>query len=673
MQRLNLPNINAKLESLEKYLLSYDNYSQEQIIEIKHTYSHFKSELRRRWTIARKTEDKFIKQNCAWLEGTFTIPKVVNRPGRPTKTFQELCERSKRRRTEDLRSTTDTEVLTYAAQVKLGATGQRDASKIIKEITSSPKRAGKYKRAYSITLQEDKTQLTTLSALAMFVEAGLSRRQYEIIRNTNKKLYPCYSVLQKAKMECYPDKESYHVTENCAAVALQHLLDHTVTRLLIHLEGAAQHLSEQESNSLVLICKWGCDGSQQSQYKQTFQNDADSDANIFQSSFVPLQLICSTKTKNVIWQNPTPSSPRYCRPIRIRFIKESTDITNEEIKYVQEATNSLQDTKVTLADKCFSVKHTMMLTMVDGKVCNAATQTTSTMRCYICGATSKEFNNLAMKKEVNTETIKFGLSILHARIRIFESLLHLSYKLPVKKWQLRSDNEKDIVKQRKLQIQGDFRNKMGLIVDVPKPGFGNTNDGNTSRRFFIDPELSAAITGIDSNLIYRFKVILETISSGHKINVDIFLEYAMETAELYVKLYPWHPMTPTVHKILIHGPIVIENALLPVGQLSEEAAEARNKHFRLYRQNYARKFSRVSCNLDVLNRLLLSSDPLLTGMRPLPRKRTQPFLKETLQMLLPAEPSNVDPDSAEPKYVDSSNAAEESSDEEPWLSPPSSG
>lgn len=53
----------------------------------------------------------------------------------------------------------------------------------------------------------------------------------------------------------------------------------------------------------------------------------------------------------------------------------------------------------------------------------------------------------------------------------------------------------------------------------------------------------------------------------------------MDTAKLYVQLYPWYPMTPTVHKILIHGATVIENALLPIGQLSEEAAEARNKHF----------------------------------------------------------------------------------------------
>ena len=94
----------------------------------------------------------------------------------------------------------------------------------------------------------------------------------------------------------------------------------------------------------------------------------------------------------------------------------------------------------------------------------------------------------------------------------------------------------------------------------------------------------------------------------------------MDTAKLYIDLYPWYPMTPTLHKILIHSSTVIKHALLPIGQLSEEASEARNKHFCLYRQNYARKFSREACNRDVINRLLLTSDPLLIGIRPKPKK-----------------------------------------------------
>ena len=87
-------------------------------------------------------------------------------------------------------------------------------------------------------------------------------------------------------------------------------------------------------------------------------------------------------------------------------------------------------------------------------------------------------------------------------------------------------------------------------------------------------------------------MILEVISSGHKINTEKYSKYATDTAEMYVRLCPWHPMTQTTHKILIHGAIVIEKALLPIGQLSEEAAEARNtrKYFRLYRKTLQGSF-----------------------------------------------------------------------------------
>lgn len=124
-----------------------------------------------------------------------------------------------------------------------------------------------------------------------------------------------------------------------------------------------------------------------------------------------------------------PSYPRYCRPIRIRFIKETKDINNEEINHVKNAINALHETKVTSADKTYSVKHKIVLTMVDAKVCNAATNTTSTMKCYICGLTSKNFNNLNIKKDVNVEALDFGLSILHARIRFSNQfcISHISY------------------------------------------------------------------------------------------------------------------------------------------------------------------------------------------------------------------------------------------------------
>lgn len=668
MQEQDLPTFEAKINYLENDLLSCEDYSQDQKRDLKHKISYVKSEFKNRWLKANRKQDKFLNDNADWLQGTFEIPNVSHeRAGRPSKPFSESSERTKRRKTEELRKCVSKEVLVHATKVELQSSGKRDASHLLTELVKSPKRATKYKKAYLTSLQVDntQTQLTPLRALSMFVEADLSRRQYEIIRSSNKKLYPCYSVLQKAKHECYPQKESYRVTETCAEIKLQHLLNHTVTRLLTYLQEILTDLTQEERNTLELICKWGCDGSQQSQFKQKMQNNDASDSNIFQSCLVPLQLVCGKNKKRVIWQNSIPSSPRYCRPIRIRFVKETTDITNDEINYVQNQIDSLENSQFTGQGVSASVKHTMTLTMVDGKVCNAATQTTSTMRCYICGATSKQFNDLSIKKDVDIEALSFGLSILHARIRLFESILHLSYKLPVKKWQLRSEADKTIVKERKAEIQRIFRQETGLIVDVPKSGFGNTNDGNSSRRFFSDPQQASEITGVDFNLIYRLKIILEVISSGHKVDLKKFADYGFETAKLYIALYPWHPMTPTMHKILVHGATVMEKALLPIGMLSEEAAEARNKHFRMYRYNFARKFSREACNLDVLNRLLLTSDPIITSLRPKPSKSSIPFSKEAIEMLIPADPDqNVD-DSDSDELVEEEAVL---SEDEPWHS-----
>lgn len=671
MQQQNLPNIEEKLEYLERDLLSCENYTEEQTKDIKHKFSYIKSEFKLRWLKAHKKEDVFLKKNSNWLQGAFSIPKVQQKlsAGRPKKPFIESSERTKRRKTKELRSAINEDVLLHAAQSTLRTSGKRDASQLLKEIIKSPKRATRYKKVYSESMKGDETKLTPSKALSIFIEADLTRRQYEIIRSPMKKKYPSYSVLQRAKQDCYPPNESFQVTETSAETQLQDLMNHTVKRLLIYLGDILEGLSPKERSSLELICKWGCDGSQQAEYKQKMQTDDASDANVFQSCFVPLKLVCGTKGNKVVWLNPTPSSPRYCRPMRIRFVKESVDITNAEIDYFENAIKLLQNTEYIQGEKTFSVKHTMMLTMVDAKVCNAATGTASTMRCYICGATSKKFNDLTIKCDIDTDALSFGLSVLHARIRFLESILHLSYKLPVQKWQLRSENDKAIVKQRKAEIQEKFRHETGLIVDVPKSGFGNTNDGNTSRRFFANPELAAQITGVDYNLIYRLKVILEVISSGHKVDFNKFAEYGIQTARLYVEMYPWHPMTPTLHKILVHGATVIQHALLPIGLLSEEAAEARNKHFRQYRQNFARKFSRELCNRDVLNRLLLSSDPLVSSLRPTRKKKMNPFSKEAMEMLIPAEPNPIsdDSDSTEKSTEDAEESTEdkeESSDEE---------
>lgn len=72
------------------------------------------------------------------------------------------------------------------------------------------------------------------------------------------------------------------------------------------------------------------------------------------------------------------------------------------------------------------------------------------------------------------------------------------------------------VATRKAMIQNRFRAEMGLLVDMPKQSAGNTNDGNTARRFFRNTEPTAAITGLHFDIIHRFRVILEILTTTTK-------------------------------------------------------------------------------------------------------------------------------------------------------------
>ncbi|KAK4871438.1 hypothetical protein RN001_016456 [Aquatica leii] len=207
---------------------------------------------------------------------------------------------------------------------------------------------------------------------------------------------------------------------------------------------------------------------------------------------------------------------------------------------------------------------------------------------------------------------QFGMSTLYAWIRFFECLINLSYKLPLQKWQARGAKNKEIIDIRKHETRQKFKSELGLIIDKPKPGYGSSNNGNTARRFFENAAVSSEITGIDIEVIKRFRTILRAMSSRYTIDLPRFQAYTLESAHLFVEKYSWYCMPPTIHKVLIHGPIIIETALLPIGQLSEEAQEANNKMLKKYREGYSRKISRDKTNEDIINRLLISSDPPIT-------------------------------------------------------------
>jgi len=78
--------------------------------------------------------------------------------------------------------------------------------------------------------------------------------------------------------------------------------------------------------------------------------------------------------------------------------------------------------------------------------------------------------------------------------------------------------------------------------------------------------------------------LLQCFASGYKINASKFGEYALDTARKLISLYPRYYLPPSVHKILVHAPDVTNYALVPIGELSEEAAESKNKDIKMFRR-----------------------------------------------------------------------------------------
>ena len=107
---------------------------------------------------------------------------------------------------------------------------------------------------------------------------------------------------------------------------------------------------------------------------------------------------------------------------------------------------------------------------------------------------------------------------------------------------------------QKAEIPWKFWAELGLHVDRPKSnGSGSTNDGNTARRTCLNTDTFASIVGFDREIlkVLPYNSYKYNISYNFEINVDKFKNFCLKTASLYMEKYHWHPMSATVHKVLV--------------------------------------------------------------------------------------------------------------------------
>lgn len=168
------------IDCLQSYLRkSFPNLVESNIEKVLQDINkRFLPQLNVRWNKVQRSKKKFYDKYSGWLENNFRVEFEVHnfnfaRPlksvGRPRKNFDECCDRAKRYKKNELRSAYPEELIKAAA----------------------------------INIQEknEKNGFDADAALALMMDAQLSKRQYETIRAAIKKIgfniFPSYKKILK--------------------------------------------------------------------------------------------------------------------------------------------------------------------------------------------------------------------------------------------------------------------------------------------------------------------------------------------------------------------------------------------------------------------------------------------------------------------------------------------
>lgn len=663
-----LTKLNLKVEDV----MHTEKYNQ-----LRTAVQNLKSKFTEKWKASNRTQIRFQEKNSVWLESEFEIPNFprlnnleifdekfsMSKTGRPNLPFDNKSKRSKRRDIAAIsnQNKNDPQKILMACRHAARLSGEKDLFVVLNLIQDTPERARKIRKLLEDSQSNNIIKLTPEKALSFLLDRSLSKEDYIsmrlLVKGQGADIFPHYHSVREAKFLCRPPVAAISVTENKAKVSLQALLDHTGKRIFdMQKEVLLQYIQRildpaEKELETIFICSYGFDGSTgHSPYKQRYQdtdpNISNTDENLFATSLIPLRW--STKDNVILWNNRASQSTRFCRPISLQYVKESADIIATQKASIEAEIDKLQVLEVNLNNIHVRIHFSLFLTLIDGKVLNIITNTKSTQTCPICHATPKQFNDLSNKSTStfipDPKSLHYGVSPLHAWIRFFECCLHISYRLDIKIWQVRTKEQKIKYSQKKLLVQEILHKRLGLNVDKPKPGgCGNTNDGNTARRAFENVDLLAECLGLNNQLLRNFRTILIALSCHLPIDPVLFENLCYSTAEIYVSHYVWFPMPSTVHKILIHAADIMRNSLLPIGMLGEEASEARNKNYKQYRCYHSRKHNRTANLTDVFNRIMDTSDPIISSLSLDSRiqKKKQLPLPEEIRNLLAIPTQNT--------------------------------
>ncbi|XP_047142117.1 uncharacterized protein LOC124816560 [Hydra vulgaris] len=458
-------------------------------------------------------------------------------------------------------------------------------------------------------------------------EREVEELQFKNIVTHNRHLVPpeqdddCLTKLKQHKKLTYPEQVEYSETE--VKCSLFHMIKHSVSRVFEYLldyeSNCIISLSQEERGNVQIICKVGGDGqSDQSEFQNSEGVD---DRSVYSIVFVLLEIRSGEK---IIWKNLIPNSPDATRHLLFCFAKETASFIQEKFEHLKNEIFLLKNIEFKLGESTFVVKSslsTIYTTMNDEKTLNAAVSNMlkkriSSQSCHVCLANSKEFNLKTIWKKninLNKHVLKLGICSLHLWMRCMEWIFNTACKLPAVKQgrNIPSQKSKEFIENKK-KFQHLFKIQLNIRVSFVRKGCGTTNTGNVARKFFNNPIVTGRILNLDIRMIKLFRDLLIDINrTTTRPDIKVFKQksehlFALITNDKFLKTIP---MSQSVHRVIVSSFIRYFN--YPIGSLSENAIEARNKENKTARIGHARLTSFAENTRDTANYLFMTSDMYL--------------------------------------------------------------
>ena len=309
---------------------------------------------------------------------------------------------------------------------------------------------------------------------------NLSKKQYDIIRNDLEK--NSIKILSSRSLSRYSktffENIPIEINENTTSIDPSFMIEESFNLICEN-----QNIKIASTDRIRFVIKWGGDGSNIPEVK--FKNDPPnySDSQIFMVSICPLMLYLNNEK---IWQNSKPGSPNFCRPILIKYERESDQSTHEIFNLYS---SKLKFGAGFLEKYPYSLLESLP-TMIDQKVFNALSQghfaengifkNAASTRCplcfEICHKIPKDKHIYEKFDIISPDKSKYGLSTLHFLINIVK---HLLFKIGRKYFDDEYPEKENIIK-----IYPNIIKNYNLDLSRTKNGYGTTINGNIARKIF---------------------------------------------------------------------------------------------------------------------------------------------------------------------------------------------